>query len=157
MTTRESVEQPTKACMGQRMAAYVGRQNNNGSVTAIYVHHNGSLADTGCILGRFYEDREDSDSLMALGNLGFLGATKETSEAYGRDHDLDGEEAVTYRNATAFERAAQVYARRYGEHCHAYLQRRSGEWHIAWGYGKNGSIRWLGLEKFLKRSIWTGL
>lgn len=87
---------------------------------------------------RCYAGREETAELLELGDLSILRDSPFDSLAYGRDRGERGTEAKVYENSAQFLEAAH-YA---GAEKHAYLQRKSGHWHIAEGSGPRGNPRW---------------
>ena len=52
---------------------YIGKVNEDKTVTSIYVHYDGSLEWTGRTLYEHYSDPKQIDRLLALGNLSAIG------------------------------------------------------------------------------------
>ena len=63
----------------------IGMQQPDGSVWAIYMHHDAYVAGVGAILGGWYETPEKVEALLALGDLSSLGTTLANTVAYHRD------------------------------------------------------------------------
>ena len=76
----------------------IGKLNEDGTVTSIYCHFDGYSGGVGRILYEYYTSIEDTDSLIALGDISYLGKRvnpigdhsfenpeKDTTVAYGRD------------------------------------------------------------------------
>ena len=70
--------------MGTR--CFVGIQNLDGTVKAIYVHHDGYPSGVGARLAQHYTDREKIDALIAFGDASSIGESLETCYFYGRDN-----------------------------------------------------------------------
>lgn len=79
-------------------------QQPDGSVRAIYVHHDAYVAEVGAILGGWYETPEKVEALLALGDLSSLGATLADTVAYHRDRGEDMRIARDYRDIDAYRR-----------------------------------------------------
>jgi hypothetical protein len=65
--------------------ALIGTTQPDGSVRAIYLHHDGYPEHAGTILETHYSSDEDAAALVALGGCSSLAATLEESEFYHRD------------------------------------------------------------------------
>jgi len=106
----------------------IGRTNEDGSITSIYVHWNGSPGDQGPILLAHYNTPERLNPLLDLGDLSAL--APEIGErqdfdaptpvggrvwclAYGRDRGDAGTQAVTSANLVAFEALADTCGAEY--------------------------------------------
>lgn len=88
----------------------IARQNDDGTVTAIYCHYDGYPEGVGRTLYTYWTDPAKVDALMDLGNLSVLGAEigerhdfhehhdehREWCLAYGRDRGETGQESVNY-------------------------------------------------------------
>lgn len=88
----------------------IARQNDDGTVTAIYCHYDGYPEGVGRTLLDNYTDPDKVDALLALGNLSALGSElgskhdfyahhtdhREWCLAYGRDREETGQESVNY-------------------------------------------------------------
>lgn len=81
----------------------IGKLNDDGTVTSIYCHFDGYPDRVGRILYEYYTSIEDTDSLIALGDISSLGKRvnpigdhsfenpeKDTTVAYGRDKGETG-------------------------------------------------------------------
>jgi hypothetical protein len=97
--------------MGTRSTIAI--QNEDGTVTGIYVHWDGYLSHNGRILQENYTDEAKVRELIALGDLSSLGAeigTKHNFDrapdgecnAYGRDRGETGCEPATAHNWRQF-------------------------------------------------------
>ena len=92
----------------------IGKQHQDGTVTAIYCHSEGYVEGVGAMLQTHYQDSTKVDALIALGSLSTLGA--EIGEAhdfnvrysddepraawcraYGRDRGEDATDATAWR------------------------------------------------------------
>ena len=92
----------------------IGRENADGTVTAIYCHWDGHPEHNGRILVNHYQDEEKISALLALGSLSILGPeigeqtdcdkfdAKASTQclAYGRDRGHPGHAACTYLGMT---------------------------------------------------------
>lgn len=76
--------------------ARIGIDNQDGTVTSIYLHHDGYTDGAGRILAADYTTPERVEALLELGDLSSLGGTSEDTIAYGRDRGEDGCEAATH-------------------------------------------------------------
>lgn len=77
-------------------------QNADKTVTGIYCHWDGYLSNNGQILFDHYTDEADVRALIELGNISSLGNTTDSTEAYMRDKDEQGQEASTAHNWRQF-------------------------------------------------------
>ena len=105
--------------MGTRSTIAI--QNEDGTVTGIYVHWDGYTSNNGRILQENYTTEADVRELIALGDLSSLGKTVGTKHsfgnaprnecnAYGRDRGEKGVEAMTYAShAALIEGMGQEY------------------------------------------------
>ena len=82
----------------------IGMQQPDGSVRAIYVHHDAYVAGVGAILGGWYETPELVKGLLDLGDLSNLGTTLADTVAYHRDRGEDMRMARNYRDIDAYRR-----------------------------------------------------
>lgn len=98
--------------MGTRSA--IARQNGN-SIEAIYCHWDGYISGVGKVLSSYYDEAEEVQALIALGDLSSLGGklsgTKEHSfgkpednvcVAYGRDRGETGTSAKLFKTVQEF-------------------------------------------------------
>ncbi len=76
----------------------------DGTVRAVYVHHDAYVAGVGAILGGWYETPELVKGLLDLGDLSSLGTTLADTVAYHRDGGEDMRVARLYRNIDAYRR-----------------------------------------------------
>ena len=76
----------------------------DGTVRAVYVHHDAYVAGVGAILGGWYETPEKVESLLALGDLSSLGTTLADTVAYLRDRGEVMRTARNYRDIDAYRR-----------------------------------------------------
>lgn len=60
-------------------------ENQDGSISAIYCHHDGYIDGVGKVLQENYNTREKMEQLIALGDISSLGKTIEETLAYHRD------------------------------------------------------------------------
>ncbi|WP_156428903.1 hypothetical protein [Magnetospirillum sp. XM-1] len=106
--------------MGSR--SMIGRQNEDGSIEAIYCHFDGGLWHVGALLHEHWNDPEKVGRLLGLGDLSELGSeigekhcfegrhstaaeferVRNWCLAYGRDRGEEGCAAQRYENAEAF-------------------------------------------------------
>lgn len=123
----------------------IGRQNADGSISAIYCHSDGYLEGVGQNLVQYWTDPAKVDALIQLGSLSSLG--REIGEqhdfdshsdwrtddantprgkgwclAYGRDRGEDNTEAVTYTSREDFYRQGAEY---WAEHLYLFAD---GQW-----------------------------
>ena len=82
----------------------IGMRQPDGTVLAVYVHHDAYVAGVGAILGGWYETPEKVESLLALGDLSSLGTTLADTVAYNRDRGEDMRTAKHYRDIDAYRR-----------------------------------------------------
>lgn len=80
--------------MGTR--SRIGRQNADGTVSAIYCHWDGYLSNVGAILHKHYQDATKVDALIALGDLSSI------AEEIGEEHDFDWRNEY-YKNGGSWE------------------------------------------------------
>ncbi|NBW06397.1 MAG: hypothetical protein EBR82_00035 [Caulobacteraceae bacterium] len=65
--------------------SYIGIQNDEGSIHAIYCHYDGYLEGVGADLLQHWSDPEKLGRLIDLGDLSGLGDDLDTTQAYERD------------------------------------------------------------------------
>ena len=82
----------------------IGMRQPDGTVRAVYVHHDAYVAGVGAILGGWYETPEKVESLLALGDLSSLGTTLADTVAYLRDRGEVMRTARNYRDIDASRR-----------------------------------------------------
>ena len=82
----------------------IGMQQPDGSVRAIYVHHDAYVAGVGAILGGWYETPEKVENLLALADLSSLGTTLADTVAYHRDRNEAMRMARNYHDIDAYRR-----------------------------------------------------
>lgn len=82
----------------------IGMQQPDGTVRAVYVHHDAYVAGVGAILGGWYETPELVKGLLDLGDLSSLGTTLADTVAYNRDRGEDMRIARNYRDIDAYRR-----------------------------------------------------
>lgn len=82
----------------------IGMQQPDGTVRAVYVHHDAYVAGVGAILGGWYETREKVEALLPLGDLSSLGTTLADTVAYLRDRGEVMRTARNYRDIDAYRR-----------------------------------------------------
>lgn len=91
----------------------IGRENGDGTVTAIRCNWSGYTRRTGAILRDNYITREKIDALMALGELGRIAENigekhryghgpEDWCDAYGRDREEDDAEAAKTYSANDY-------------------------------------------------------
>jgi len=104
----------------------IARQNEDGTITAIYCHFDGYPSGVGAILQAHYQDAQKVDALIGLGSLSGLGA--EIGEAhpfearyadddpraawclaYGRDRGEANTDATTFPDIVAYYAARDDY------------------------------------------------
>lgn len=124
----------------------IGMVAADGSVLAIYCHHDGYLSGVGQALFLGYSSRGKVECLMALGDLSVLGVEigdkhdfndehdPMVCTAYGRDR---GEEGV---EANRFETVAEFCAADYG-HEYTYLFTADNVWKYLVGYEASDSSK----------------
>lgn len=111
--------------------SYIGKQNQNGTITAIYCHFDGYPSHHAPILIQHYDTEQKVDELLSLGDLSTLGEkigdkqdfdNREYGQccAYGRDRGEAGCEARVYTNEATF-RGLEYYV---------YLF-RDNKWHVS--------------------------
>ena len=76
----------------------------DGTVRAVYVHHDAYVAGVGAILGGWYETPELVKGLLDLGDLSSLGTTLADTVAYLRDRGEVMRTARNYRDIDAYRR-----------------------------------------------------
>jgi hypothetical protein len=82
----------------------IGMRQPDGTIRAVYVHHDAYVAGVGAILGGWYETPELVKGLLDLGDLSSLGTTLEDTVAYHRDRGEDMRIARNYRDIDAYRR-----------------------------------------------------
>lgn len=78
-------------------------ENLDGTVRAIYCHHDGYPEGVGATLATYYRTEEQIEELLALGNLSALEQTPVECDAYGSDDEI----ATTYENRAAFAKMSE--------------------------------------------------
>ena len=114
--------------------SYIGRENADGTITAIYCHWDGYPEHHGPILLNHYNTPEKVDSLIALGNLAILAESTEKPDghsfnsaidgycvAYGRDRGEKDQEWTSFSNRLTYHSDMVDYM---------YLFTKEGEWKI---------------------------
>jgi len=96
--------------------ALVGKENANGTVTAIYVHFDGYLSGVGESLQRDYRSDAAVDRLLALGNLSTL---VDEVKPYGGDDEA----AASYEDGADYTSQPVAWGAEY-----LYLW-QGGAWH----------------------------
>lgn len=78
----------------------IGIENPNGTITAVYCHFDGFVANNGTILRDHYFNVTKINELIEMGNLSSLGVNLNDSEFYGRDYDdpASSTRAITFEN-----------------------------------------------------------
>lgn len=82
----------------------IGMRQPDGTIRAVYVHHDAYVAGVGAILGGWYETPEKVEALLALGDLSSLGTTLADTVAYRRDRGEAMRLARLYRDIDAYRR-----------------------------------------------------
>jgi len=82
----------------------IGMRQPDGTVRAVYVHHDAYVAGVGAILGGWYETPKKVEALLALGDLSSLGTTLADTVAYHRDRGEDMRTAKHYHDIDAYRR-----------------------------------------------------
>lgn len=82
----------------------IGMRQPDGTIRAVYVHHDAYVAGVGAILGGWYETPKKVESLLALGDLSSLGTTLADTVAYHRDRGEVMRTARNYRDIDAYRR-----------------------------------------------------
>lgn len=101
--------------MGTR--SFIGRRYDDGSIRAVYCHWDGYPSNNGKILTESWNDPQDLECLLDLGDLSSLGSTLGTKHDfnerpqnactfYSRDRGEGGTEAKTYGSEEAFHKGA---------------------------------------------------
>lgn len=106
--------------------SFIGKQNQDGSVRAIYCHFDGYPGHVGKVLAESYSKDGDVDALLDLGDLSSLSHSLNETIAYGRDRGEEGVEAKDCVDHDDFIRKAKYY----GGEQYKYLYTRSGEWKL---------------------------
>ena len=82
----------------------IGMRQPDGTVRAVYVHHDAYVAGVGAILGGWYETPELVKGLLDLGDLSSLGTTLADTVAYRRDRGEVMRIARHYRDIDTYRR-----------------------------------------------------
>jgi len=82
----------------------IGMRQPDGSVRAVYVHHDAYVAGVGAILGGWYDSPEKVEALLDLGDLSSLGTTLAGTVAYHRDRGEVMRIARRYRDIDVYRR-----------------------------------------------------
>ena len=116
----------------------IGMQQPDGTVRAVYVHHDAYVAGVGAILGGWYETPEKVEAMLALGDLSSLGTTLADTIAYHRDRGEVMRIARSYRNIDAYRRNGTSDF----EADYLYLY-DGGKWFV---YGLPGELDWMEIK-----------
>lgn len=98
----------------------IGRENPDGTVTAIFCGHDSQPPYVGAMLRDHYTDAEKIDALMALGDISVLGSDigekhkfrhgpDDWCDAYGRDRGEEDVSACAYSAAEFVGKVASFY------------------------------------------------
>ena len=108
-------------------------ENQNGTVTSVYCHHDGYIDYNGVVLQKHYAQREKVEDLIALGDLSSVGDRVSTETpsrgvtiAYHRDRSED-------LNQETHESKEEFFASDYEEY--GYLFTKENKWLVI---GNNG-------------------
>ena len=82
----------------------IGMRQPNGTIRAVYIHHDAYVAGRGAILGGWYETLELVKELLDLDDLSSLGTTLADTVAYHRARGKDMRIARHYRDIDAYRR-----------------------------------------------------
>ena len=82
----------------------IGMRMPDGTVQAVYVHHDAYVAGVGAILGGWYDTPEKVEALLALGDLSSLETTLADTVAYHRDRGENIRMPRNYRDIDAYRR-----------------------------------------------------
>ncbi len=77
-------------------SALINVQQADGSVKQIYLHNKGNEAAS--VLRNYYADPASVQTLLALGNLSWLGISPAECDAYARDRGEADQKAVDFCN-----------------------------------------------------------
>jgi hypothetical protein len=119
--------------------SFIGKQNQDGSIRAIYCHFDGYPKHVGKMLKEHYTTDSKVDELLDLGDLSSLGENPAPDPnwhhsfdgarqpcvclAYGRDRGEEGVETKECVDRDDFIRKAKYHGAHY-----QYLYTRSGKW-----------------------------
>jgi len=78
--------------------AYAFRQNDDGTLTGIYIHSDGYLDGVGRMLAAHYPKREQVDALIALGDLSSLERSLDCPEGHSFNTPADGCSVAYHRD-----------------------------------------------------------
>jgi len=80
----------------------IAEQFEDGSIRAIYYHHDGHPSQNGKILELFYDTSKKVSRMIDLGDMVSLEETVQDCEYYGRDRGESGVDATSFWSPSEF-------------------------------------------------------
>ena len=100
-------------------------ENQDGSVTSIYCHHDGYTDGVGKMLEKWYTTQAKVEALIELGDISSLDMTPMSTVAYHRDQNEDFKQ-------TKFDDVEQLYTEGFGSSIeYIYCYTKSGQWLVS--------------------------
>ena len=109
--------------------SYIGKQNDDGTVRAIYCHWDGYPSHVGSVLKLNYDSMPAIDALLDLGDLSSIDSRLDICVAYNRDRGEVGVDAKSYASLETFVAGGSHVGANYW-----YLY-REGVWKV-WSHGE---------------------
>jgi len=82
--------------------SYIGKQNSDGTIRAIYCHWDGYPNHVGRLLNDHYDEETKVDNLLNLGDLSSLNSTLEETVAYKHDREENNVDARLFESRQDF-------------------------------------------------------
>lgn len=73
-------------------------ENQDGTVTSVYCHHDGYIDYNGVVLQKHYSQREKVEALIALGDLSSIGERVSTEESHSFENPSRGVTVAYHRD-----------------------------------------------------------
>ena len=84
-------------------------ENQDGTVTSIYCHHDGYLSGVGKLLKEYYTTQPKVEALIELGDISALDMTPISTEAYARDRGENLNQSTDKDVETFFNGSIEQY------------------------------------------------
>lgn len=107
-------------------------ENQNGTVTSVYCHHDGYIDYNGVVLQKHYAQREKVEALIALGDLSSIGERVSTEEPHSFENPSRGVTVAYHRdrsedwNQSTHKSAEEFFKSDYEEY--GYLFTKENKW-----------------------------
>lgn len=114
-------------------------ENQNGTVTSIYCHHDGYIEHNGNVLQNHYQEKDKVEALIALGDISSLGEAVSTEAPHSFDRPSRGVTVAYHRdrsedwNQSTHKSAEEFFKSDYEEY--GYLFTKDEKWLVI---GNNG-------------------